>query len=61
MVKVAVTELEFRKAEALFARAAEAGATAPAPAEEAGFAAAIRAGGIRHVIIGVDAARFTRR
>ena len=55
MVRVAVTELEFRKAEALFAHAAKEGCDCvSAPAEEAALAAAIRAGGIRHAIIGVE-------
>jgi phosphoglycerate dehydrogenase-like enzyme len=53
MVKVAVTELEYRKAEALFARAASCDCVC-APAAEASLAAAIRAGGIRHAIIGVE-------
>ena len=55
MVTVAVTELEFRKAEALFARAAKEGCDCVcAPAEEAALAAAIRARGVRHAIIGVE-------
>ena len=55
MVKVAVTELEFRKAEALFVRAGAAGCDCICvPAEEAGLTAAIRARGIRHAIIGVE-------
>jgi phosphoglycerate dehydrogenase-like enzyme len=50
-----VTELEFRKAEAVFGRAAEEGLDCvPAPAEEGALAAAIRAGGMRHAIIGVE-------
>ena len=55
MVTVAITELEFRKAEALFVRAAKEGCDCVcAPAEEAALAAAIRARGIRHAIIGVE-------
>ncbi len=55
MATVAVTELEFRKAEALFVGAAREGCDcARAPAEEAALAAVIRAGGIRHVVIGVE-------
>jgi phosphoglycerate dehydrogenase-like enzyme len=55
MTSVAVTELEFRKAEARFARAAGDGFRCVcAPAEEAVLAAAIRAGGVRHVIVGVE-------
>jgi phosphoglycerate dehydrogenase-like enzyme len=55
MISVAVTELEFRKAEALFARAAAEDCDCICvPAEEAALAGAIRARGIRHVIIGVE-------
>ena len=55
MVKIAVTELEYRKAEAVFARAGEDGCDCICvPAEEAALAGAIRAGEIRHVIIGVQ-------
>ena len=55
MVTVAVTELEYRKAEALFVRAAKEGCDCvSAPAEEAALAAAVRAREIRHVIIGVE-------
>ncbi len=55
MVTVAVTELEFGKAETLFTRAAREGLDCSrAPAEEAALAAAIRDRGIRNVIIGVE-------
>lgn len=55
MVKVAVTELEFRKAEVIFARAAKEGCDCVCvPAEEAALVAAIRERGIRHAIIGVE-------
>ena len=55
MVRIAVTELEFRKAEALFASAAGEGCECvSAPAEEAALAAAIRSGSIRHVVVGVE-------
>jgi len=55
MIRIAVTELEFRKAEPLFARAAQDGCECfCAPADEPALAAAIRARGIRHVIIGVE-------
>ena len=55
MVKVAVTELEYRKAKELFTRAAGAGCDCVcAPAAEGALAAAIRAGAMRHVIIGVE-------
>ncbi len=56
MVNVAVTELEYRKAEARFAAAAQdTGCDCLcAPAEEGLLAAAIRDGGIRHVIVGVE-------
>jgi len=58
MVRVAVTELEYRKAKDIFARAAGEGCDCVcAPAEEAALAAAIRAGGIRHAIIGIE--RYT--
>ncbi len=58
MATVAVTELEFRKAEAIFIRAAREGlACSPAPAAEAALAATIRDGGLRHVIIGVETYR----
>jgi phosphoglycerate dehydrogenase-like enzyme len=60
MVRIAVTELEFRKAEAPFARAAaEDFECICVPAEEAALAEAIRARGIRHAIIGVE--RYTGR
>ncbi len=55
MVRVAVTELEFRKAEALFTGAAGEGCDCVGvPAEEAALAAAIRSGSIRHVVVGVE-------
>ena len=55
MVKVAVTELEYRKAEALFVQAAREGCECiPAPAEETALVAAIHERAIRHVIIGVE-------
>jgi lactate dehydrogenase-like 2-hydroxyacid dehydrogenase len=55
MVKIAVTELEYRKAEAIFALATKQGCECVcAPAEEAALAAAIRSGGMRHAIIGVE-------
>ena len=59
MPRVAVTELEYRKAEAVFARAASEGCECVcAPAAEGTLPAAIRAGGIRHAIIGVE--RYSR-
>jgi phosphoglycerate dehydrogenase-like enzyme len=55
MVTIAVTELEYRKGEAFFARAAEQGCECVrAPADESALAAVIRAREIRHVIIGVE-------
>lgn len=58
MVRVAVTELEFRKAQARFACAAEVGCECLcAPAEEEALAEAIRTRGIRHAIVGVE--RYT--
>jgi len=56
MVKVAVTEVEYHKAEARFAAAAQdTGCECVcAPAEEGLLAAAIRDGGFRHVIVGVE-------
>ena len=56
MIPVAVTESEFRKGEALF-RAASEFACFPAPAAETALAAAIRANGARHAIVGTD--RYT--
>jgi phosphoglycerate dehydrogenase-like enzyme len=55
-VGVAVTELEFRKAEGLFRQAAEAAGLDcfSAPAEEKLLVAAVRAAGARHVIVGVE-------
>lgn len=55
MVPVAVTELEFRKAEAVFARAAEVACDCVCvSAEETALAAAIRSRGMRHAIIGIE-------
>jgi len=55
MIRVAVTELEYRKAEPLFVRAAQDGCECvPALAEEAALAAAIGERSIRHVILGVE-------
>jgi phosphoglycerate dehydrogenase-like enzyme len=55
MVKVAVTELEYHKAETSFVRVEDTGCECVcAPAEEARLAEAVRDGGIRHVIIGVE-------
>lgn len=55
MTKIAVTELEFRKAEAIFARAGqESLSCSRVPADEKQLAAAIRSTGARHVIIGVE-------
>lgn len=55
MTKVAITELEYRKAEPVFTAAAAAGLDCiRLPADEASLAAAIRAQGLRHAIIGVE-------
>ena len=55
MVKIAITELEFRKAESIFTRAvAEGLACVSAPADEKALAELIRSSGARHVIIGVE-------
>ncbi len=55
MVKILVTELEFRKAESVFRRAAQEGLVClSAPADEQALASALRASGARHVIIGVE-------
>ena len=55
MVNIAVTELEFRKAESSFTRAADEGLPCVnAPAEEKALAVAIRSSEARHVIIGVE-------
>ncbi|HOX56900.1 MAG TPA: NAD(P)-dependent oxidoreductase [Candidatus Paceibacterota bacterium] len=55
MVRVAVTDLEYRKAETLFVRAADEGCDCVrAPAEEGALAEAIRVGKMRHAIIGVE-------
>lgn len=53
MVKVAVTELEYRKAESRFARSSGFDCVC-APSGEADLAAFCRTAGIRHVIIGVE-------
>lgn len=54
-VKVAVTELEFKKAGALFRERATGGLNLfSAPAEEKRLVAAVRAEGARHVIVGVE-------
>ncbi|MDW8309753.1 MAG: NAD(P)-dependent oxidoreductase [Verrucomicrobiales bacterium] len=58
MVKVLVTELEFRKAEAVFRHAAQEGLHCQsAPAEERALASAVRSSGARHVVLGVE--RYT--
>jgi len=55
MVKIAVTELEFRKAESIFVQAAAEGLSCVStPAEENKLAAAFRSSDVRHVIIGVE-------
>ena len=55
MVKVAVTELEFRKAESIFTRAAEEGwLCVSVPAEEKALAEAVRTTGSRHVTLGIE-------
>ena len=55
MVRVAVTELEYHKAEARFAGAVAEGCECIClPAAEAALAEAIRTRGIRHAIIGVE-------
>ncbi len=55
MVKIAVTELEFRKAAAVFQGAAAEGlACVSVPADEQKLADAIRSTGARHAIIGVE-------
>lgn len=54
-VTVAVTELEFAKAEDIFRGAATEGfACVPAPAAEAALVEAVRIHGARHVIVGVE-------
>ncbi len=56
LVTVAVTELEFAKAEGVFRGAAAEGLVCvPAPAAEAALVAAVRSNGARHVIVGVEA------
>jgi len=58
MVKIAVTELEFRKADNIFKHAAGEGLSCiSAPTEEKALAAAVCSAGARHVIIGVE--RYT--
>jgi lactate dehydrogenase-like 2-hydroxyacid dehydrogenase len=55
VIRIAVTELEYRKAQALFeAVRAEGLECLPAPAEEAALAEFVRGNRINHVIIGVD-------
>jgi phosphoglycerate dehydrogenase-like enzyme len=55
MVRIAVTELEFRKAEAIFTQAAEEGlACVSVAAEEESLAASVHSSGARHIIIGVE-------
>ena len=55
MVKIAVTELEYRKAESIFKSAAGDGLTCViTPPEENLLAAAVRSSGAQHVIIGVE-------
>jgi phosphoglycerate dehydrogenase-like enzyme len=55
MLKIGVTELEYRKAEAIFSRAAQEGCACHCvPAHESALTEAIRSGGLRHVIIGVE-------
>jgi phosphoglycerate dehydrogenase-like enzyme len=57
-VKVAVTELEFRKAESIFMHAAQEKLQClRVPAEEKALADAVRSSDARHVIIGVE--RYT--
>lgn len=56
MIKVAVTELEYRKAQAVFAGAAKDGIECfSVPTAEADLAKAIKEHGAGHVIVGVDA------
>ncbi len=55
MIKIAVTELEFRKAQAVFESASKDGfACLPAPREEAALAAFVKSNSIAHAVIGVD-------
>lgn len=55
MLKILVTELEFRKAEAVFRGATQEGLLClSAPAEETALASAVRSSGARHVIVGVE-------
>jgi phosphoglycerate dehydrogenase-like enzyme len=56
MIKVAVTELEYRKAQAVFAAAARDGIECVSvPTAEADLVEAIKQHGAAHVIVGVDA------
>ncbi len=52
MIKVAVTEMEYDKAEGIFS-SAEGLECLPAPAVEDELAEAIRASGVQHVVVGV--------
>ena len=55
MTVIGVTELEYRKARGVFEAAAKDGfSCVPMPAAEADLAAAVKAAGARHVIIGVE-------
>lgn len=55
MIRIAVTELEYRKAQAVFEAAGAEGLDClPAPASEADLAAFVRKEGVSHVIIGVE-------
>jgi phosphoglycerate dehydrogenase-like enzyme len=54
-VNIAVTELEFRKAESVFRAAAAEGLDCfSAPADEQSLAAEVRAAGARHAIVGIE-------
>src|SRR5690348_15320444 len=55
MSTVLVTEMEYRKAEPVFA--ASSFRCIPGPAEEDALAAAIQASGARHAIVGVNSYR----
>ncbi|HSW46873.1 MAG TPA: NAD(P)-dependent oxidoreductase [Phycisphaerae bacterium] len=55
MIKVAVTELEYRKAQSVFSAASKDGIEClPAPTADADLAAFVRKQGAQHVIVGVD-------
>lgn len=55
MTTIAVTELEFRKAESIFTSTVDAALSClPVPADEKSLAEAVRSTGARHVIIGVE-------